>query len=683
MPSFTIYEDSTAGLPPISPSSPLSVASDTCCALPDPDEPIASIEHGGPPTSASPSRRVSAALTSCASIISSMPASLVGGGGGGGGGGCDENNDRGDNTNSSPFTPMKERLLFRSPGSVRALQMASPPPFEPRYNSVASPPNSHGKRYKLTAPPPAPPGPSRNGTPRSVQSQSVITNGSGAKMHGSPRQACLTSGRDHEKLPLVLLHATLLPLVCPWSPENMEEILPKHVLDKFKLLAEKMTDNVMARGILIRHPKEEYDVLEERLLESLELKTPRILKCGHWYGEEDEDPIDSAYGDSESGRHEYHDYDEDNSDSECGTPCGDCGKPFKVDSWGVEGRKRWDIKIYAANGLMRAGAWSAAWSEMERVDVEIAPWIPDDLRRKLDEKTQAEEAEARKMADERESRRLEEERQAREQREMEAARRLGEERRARERREAEEAERRAQASVERSPSAEPQVDPLLRNSHGSSEGPEHIIEGLDRTLPRVGRNGGEIPLGTLVQNYLYLLSQDRRNVAIFALSLLVLVLAMISGAPSVTSPVYDGSVSPDLLDDLDIQCAAAPHSTAVYTTTTTVVTTAVPSALASDAESAATMAASSKLPLMQGYRAESPADMHDALASSSAIPESFPNGAHDVSGQTDVDKRTREGPEPELEPEAERDAADAGEVSLPEKPVTASAVAHESSGGGS
>ena len=40
--------------------------------------------------------------------------------------------------------------------------------------------------------------------------------------------------------------------------------------------------------------------------------------------------------------------------------------------------------MYAANGLMRAGAWSAAWNEMEMVDVEVSVWLPEDVKREVD-----------------------------------------------------------------------------------------------------------------------------------------------------------------------------------------------------------------------------------------------------------------------------------------------------------
>ena len=39
----------------------------------------------------------------------------------------------------------------------------------------------------------------------------------------------------------------------------------------------------------------------------------------------------------------------------------------------IEGRDRWELRVYAANGLMTSGAWRRVWGEMERIDVEVGP----------------------------------------------------------------------------------------------------------------------------------------------------------------------------------------------------------------------------------------------------------------------------------------------------------------------
>ncbi|KAL8943224.1 MAG: hypothetical protein Q9216_001212 [Gyalolechia sp. 2 TL-2023] len=176
-----------------------------------------------------------------------------------------------------------------------------------------------------------------------------------------------------KEYPLVLLHVTLLPIPHLYSTEVMEHVLPSYILENWKILREKATDTVIERGILIPHPKEDYDLMEERLLESLDLKTPRILKCGHF----NLDPCEQA----DAAASDEEDLDDEDNDADI---CADCGRRVRDGRYGSGvGSRRWDIKVYAANGLMRAGAWSAAWREMERVDVEITPWIDDEMKREL------------------------------------------------------------------------------------------------------------------------------------------------------------------------------------------------------------------------------------------------------------------------------------------------------------
>jgi hypothetical protein len=68
-------------------------------------------------------------------------------------------------------------------------------------------------------------------------------------------------------------------------------------------------------------------------------------------------------------------------------PCPTCrlhGNPPTRGCGSRPSEGRWELTFYAANGLMRAGAWRAAWREMERVDVEIAPLVPPAARARLD-----------------------------------------------------------------------------------------------------------------------------------------------------------------------------------------------------------------------------------------------------------------------------------------------------------
>ncbi|KAH6680322.1 hypothetical protein B0J14DRAFT_578372 [Halenospora varia] len=244
---------------------------------------------------------------------------------------------------SGQQTPSKvlHRPPFRSPSSVRAMQMSSPTP------SIFSSPRSM-KRHVPTV--------SRIGTPNSYSSKTRTPT------RLKPRKAD----------PLVLLHVTVMPLQWNYSHLMSSPDLPaslQNVKENWRLLQEKLGDTVLERGILLPHPQDSYEVLEERLLEALELPVrPRalILKCGHYMG-----PTDA----------EASSEDEDAFDAwKEGAPerkwCDICRRDVRLEYTGEEeGRKRFAVKIYASNGLMRAGAWAACWKEMERVDVEIGPYI--------------------------------------------------------------------------------------------------------------------------------------------------------------------------------------------------------------------------------------------------------------------------------------------------------------------
>ena len=367
---------------------------------------------------------------------------------------------------SSPCTPVKARSPFRNPSSVRAMQLETTPP--PHLTSPLS-----QRQYKLTTP-------SRNGTPRSLRSQhSAMRSASGL----SPTK------KLKKEYPLVLLHVTLLPIALSYSTEVLESVLPGYILENWKLLQEKATDTVLERGILIPHPKEDYDLLEERLLESLDLTLPRILKCGHFHLEPNEE-ADLAESDAE-----HFDDDDDDNDNDADI-CDDCGRRVRDGRLGSgTGNRRWDIKLYAANGLMRAGAWGAAWREMERVDVEILPWMDEEMKREL---------ELRKEEEERHIMR----------------------------------QRLFQQQQEVIPSGVKSTgldDERLREIYG--EDAQAYVDGLaseekipfsappKRHRPRKPQQGS-VPLWTLLGNYVYLAAQDRRNITIGLLSLLVLVLSL-------------------------------------------------------------------------------------------------------------------------------------------------------------
>ncbi|KAH7320791.1 hypothetical protein B0I35DRAFT_427771 [Stachybotrys elegans] len=252
------------------------------------------------------------------------------------------------------------RPTFRSPSSVKAMQMSSPPA------SVMGSPRS-SRRTPL-------PTPSRLGSP-SVSAQY------------SPKKTPPRFRR--ETPPLVLLHVTLLPLRWMWS-DVLEQVQTddlsreaKTVLDAWRQLQDRMGDTVLERGILLPHPQSDYEVLEERLLEALELpmrRRARILECGHYLGPANESTL---IDDTESEDEDYYDGVKPPRDSiERKTHwCSTCHSEIRYDALGPG--KIFRVKVYASNGLMKAGAWEACWKEMERVDVELEPIVEPGVHEEL------------------------------------------------------------------------------------------------------------------------------------------------------------------------------------------------------------------------------------------------------------------------------------------------------------
>lgn len=191
-------------------------------------------------------------------------------------------------------------------------------------------------------------------------------------MSNSSRMSDRTTGPAHT--PLVLLHVSILECPMPaYSREALEKYAPKWVIDNYHLLHEKLGEAVLSRGVLIPHPGEEYDLLEERLLEALELCAPRLLGCGHFYADSDTD-VEEEPGTADESSLESHipraiceyahtdkpasTHEEDRADV-----CETCEHPMRLPYRGAgHGTQRWDVKFFAANGLMRAGAWVAAVS---------------------------------------------------------------------------------------------------------------------------------------------------------------------------------------------------------------------------------------------------------------------------------------------------------------------------------
>ena len=529
------------------------------------------------------------------------------------------------NALESRYSPRKERPPFRNPSSVRAMQMASPPPL---LAPEASRERTKGG-YGLATP------------SRSARSESVSTTGTRRSrshrdsLHRDYQAQSPRPTATPQPLPLVLLHVTILPMQMPHTPETMVKIMPEWLVENYKVLEDKLQDIVlMRRGLLIQHPKDEYDLLEERILESLELRTPRLLKCGHFVAP-DSDDEDLHQSDDEANDDQV---DQDSRmgggtitgegapesryptpNSEDASVCLDCHRQVKKPGHGVgAGTKRWDIKIYAANGLMRAGAWAAAWSEMERCDVEITPWIPNEVRKTLEKRLEQEqeaakvkalyaaelqrqiqeeaamqkkleeEALAQRKADEVQlqkkieaeaaalQRKLEEE--AAEKRQLEAT--LNEKIEAA--KEAIRLEFEAQALAEAhcvaerframedalktgQEKSEAQVLPVLQVSQASSRSRSRSRHRSRSRRPAIQ----EVPLGTLLKNYLVLQFQDMRNLFIVVLGGLVVLLSMKSD-PSwdpLQRPIVDVAAKISMGDAVEAVVPVSVTSTATMTST--------------------------------------------------------------------------------------------------------------------
>lgn len=186
---------------------------------------------------------------------------------------------------------------------------------------------------------------------------------------------------------MVLLHVTLLPprwvygdVVNHYEAKKIQPISfsgegLKNLRGAWRQLQDRLGDTEMERGILLPHPQNDYEVLEERLLEALELplrRRARILDCGHYLGPSNEMTLHDDLEDE-------YDYMSGDEASDTGTKkekkhwCKSCKGDIRYQELGRE--RVFRIKVYASNGLMSAGAWEACWREMERVDIEVEPII--------------------------------------------------------------------------------------------------------------------------------------------------------------------------------------------------------------------------------------------------------------------------------------------------------------------
>lgn len=395
---------------------------------------------------------------------------------------------------------------FRKPSSVRAMQMHT----EDEDEEYLTPLQHRGSTH----------------SPR-ISERSIGL----SPFQRSPYYSSNPSNQKVKKeYPLVLLHCNLLPPTFSLpsgvgvpSPRLLREVLPPQYWRRWKLLEEKVGSGLLRdRGVLISHPQEMYDVLEERLLESLELCQPR-LRNGHFLGND-------GYDSEDDDHHHYQDSDTDGAEGE---ECPDCGvRVVKRNN----ARRKWEIKVYAANGLMRAGAWAAGWREMEKVDVEFSLWLPSSVRRELERRSLEEEAIG-----------------------------YGHELRVCEtRREVYGEQQQPQPSQEQIDG----LDDAPQLTRGNPAVPNSALTHKDHItapLQHVRRAADEVELQTLLINYIRVLASDRRNVAIAFLSILVVFLAIGRARPTQPISAQVGPFQPAMVEYISASSATNPPVLASHT----------------------------------------------------------------------------------------------------------------------
>lgn len=276
--------------------------------------------------------------------------------------------------------------VFRNPSSVRAMQLSSPSP-PPRFES--SPLSGRRMRHPTTHTPKHDSYDDKFYGDGAYRSPSHHTRGSPSRRTPSKRPA-----GSKKEYPLILLHCTLslLPMPASFPTAALDAVgASERVKRDVALLNQNLDSSVLERGLLITHPGDDYELLEERILESLELRQPRVGGCGHFRSASGGSEL-TTRGDTVKATEQLDGTDGcpgcKDDPTEDRPHCEVCARrvsPAMLDRDEHDRRRRWDVRIFAANGLMRAGAWAAAWREMEKVDVEVGVWADDTLKRKLEE----------------------------------------------------------------------------------------------------------------------------------------------------------------------------------------------------------------------------------------------------------------------------------------------------------
>ncbi|KAH0416140.1 hypothetical protein KCU90_g13946, partial [Aureobasidium melanogenum] len=302
--------------------------------------------------------------------------------------------------------------------------------------------------------------------------------GEGGRPRSKGEDVARRDDQQETSAPLVLLHVTVLPPRLPWNRTVLDAVLPPELKRQFGVLRAATSGLVAQRGILIAHPREEFELLEESVLEALDLLPERIGYDGQYRPR-----TPSTITESETG--------DDDEDADV-QPCDTCQRIHVGDAWSV--------RVYAANGLMRAGAWAACWSEMERVDCEVRPCISEHINRRLDEMQMAED-----IANEQGSH-------------MPAAQLIHERQTIRTPKRHVQPDPTAPILESAVVTANKQRSPETQSNSPTTPRP---ASALQNDLPPIYCSK-DVPLGLLLRNYLYLMLRDRRNIAILFLGLTLL-----------------------------------------------------------------------------------------------------------------------------------------------------------------